>query len=145
MDGWISNVWLLEDNPEVHGQPACVLPLMAAVQEHQASTPVRPVLEYRNLSQLLRCNPGAESPVCEDTLRRWRQKDGTDYDILDVSKAYLQVRVAPHLLRYQTVVWQGKVYVMDDRHRVWIVSGSQADGPNHQVRNTVNAGSRQLC
>ena len=39
-------------------------------------------------------------------------KDGTDYDILDVSKAYLQVRVAPHLLRYQTVVWQGKVYVM---------------------------------
>ena len=39
VDGWISNGWLLEHNPEVHGQPACVLPLMAVVQEHQASTP----------------------------------------------------------------------------------------------------------
>ena len=32
--------------------------------------------------------------------------------MLDIRKAYLQVHVSPELLRYQTVVWREKLFVM---------------------------------
>ena len=46
--------------------------------------------------------------------RRWRQAGlPDDYRLLDISKAYLNVRVHPDLLRYQCVVWCNKVYVLE--------------------------------
>ena len=52
-------------------------------------------------------------PACEDTLRRWRRAENPDeLCLLDINKAYMQVRVAYELLRFQTVLWQGCVYVM---------------------------------
>ena len=51
--------------------------------------------------------------MCQDTLRKWRLAgDARVHKLLDIRKAYLNVRVAPELLRYQTVVWKGAVYVM---------------------------------
>ena len=111
--GWIENGWLVEHDPEKHGEPKCVLPLLAQVQEHKPSTPVRPCLDYRPLNSLIISQP-AEAPVCGETLRRWRQLgDASGYFLLDISKAYLRVHIAPHLQRYQTVVWNGKPYVME--------------------------------
>ena len=109
---WIDNEWLVEHDPAVHGEPACVLPLMTVTQEHKATTPVRPVLDYRCLNDLIVSNPGVQSPVCEDTLRRWRKKSAKEYELLDIKKAYLQLRVSPDLMRFQTVIWKGKTYVM---------------------------------
>ena len=88
-----------------------MLPLMAVAQAHKASTPERPVLNYRDLNKCLVSNPCFGSPVCGDTLRAWRQAD-TDSVLLDVKKAYLQVRVDPSLARYQVVVVNGVKYVM---------------------------------
>lgn len=86
---------------------------MAVAQEHKESTPVRPVLDYRQLNELIVSNPGNDAPVCQDKLRRWRKGDeSAEYSILDIRKAYLQVKVAPDLLRYQVVLWKGKKYVM---------------------------------
>ena len=109
---WIDREWLVEHDPAVHGEPACILPLMAVMQEHKPTTPVRPVLDYRRLNDVIVSNPGVESPVCEDTLRKWRKKGAKEYELLDIRKAYLQLRVSPELMRFQTVLWKGKTYVM---------------------------------
>ena len=77
------------------------------------TTPVQPCLDYRCLNECLQSEPGLDAVVCQDTLRKWRLAgDVRNHKLLDIRKAYLNVRVAPELLRYQTVVWKGAVYVM---------------------------------
>ena len=113
VDSWVKNGWLVEHNPAIHGDPAAVLPFIAVAQEHKATTPVRPCLDYRFLNDHLVSKPGMESPVCGETIRKWRATDEPEkFVMLDIRKAYLQVHVSPELLRYQTVVWRGKLFVM---------------------------------
>ena len=111
VDEWVANGWLIEHNPEVHGKPACVLPLMAVEQEHKLSTPVRPVLDYRHLNRQLVSHPGNDSSVCAESLRSWRRRED-EHKLLDIRKAYLQVHIRDDLLRYQVVVRQDTTYVM---------------------------------
>ena len=113
VDAWIDRGWMLPYSKEIHGEPACVLPLLAQVQEHKSSTPVRPCLDYRELNKLLLSQPGRDAPVCENILRKWRAiGDAGEFSVLDIKKAYLQIRVAPELLRYQVVIWKGERYAM---------------------------------
>eukprot|EP00117_Sycon_ciliatum_P010277 scpid12682/ scgid5529/ len=110
---WLDSDFLVPHDRELHGDPVAVLPLLAQVQEHKGTTPVRPCLDYRLLNRRLTSQPGRDAPVCEEALRRWRS-DGRpeEYCLLDIRKAYLQVRVAPDLLKFQTVMWNGRVYTM---------------------------------
>ncbi|XP_065195653.1 uncharacterized protein LOC135827058 [Sycon ciliatum] len=113
VDEWIERGWLVKHDAETHGRPACVLPLMAVSQPHKTSTPVRPVLDYRHLNKLLVSHPGTKSPVCAETLRQWRFKGEADeFELVDITKAYLQIHVSPELLRFQVVEWRGVRYVM---------------------------------
>ena len=75
VDEWVENGWLVDHDTDKHGAPACILPLMAVLQEHKLnqSMPVRPVLNYRRLNEHIVCHPGADSPVCEEKLRTWRR------------------------------------------------------------------------
>ena len=112
VQAWIDNGWLIKHDSKIHGEPAAVLPLMAVPQQHK-STPVRPVLDYCALNDCIVSMPGADAPVCEDTLRKWRREgDPKHCRMLDIRKAYLQVRMSSELLRYQTVLWKGQRYVM---------------------------------
>ena len=86
--GWIKNEWLVPHDSNVHGEVEAVLPLMAVAQAHTASTPVQPVLDYREMAKCLVSNAGFDSPVCGDTVRAWRQAD-TDSVLLDVKKGPL--------------------------------------------------------
>ena len=88
VEKWIDSGWLVPHDPKVHGQPAAVLPLIAQVQEHKETTPVRPVLDYRLLNKHLVSTPGRDAVVCEETLRKWR-KDGnpSELALLDIKKA----------------------------------------------------------
>ena len=63
VDEWVNDDWLVEHDEDVHGKPLGVLPLIAVMQEHKPSTPVRPVLDYRELNNRLLCNPGMDTPV----------------------------------------------------------------------------------
>ena len=109
----IENGWLVPHDEAVHGVPSCVLPLLAQVQEHKPSTPVRPCLDYRSLNAHLVSQPGTEAQDCGDTLRKWRcLGDPSDFSLIDIKKAYLQVHVAPELQKYQVVLWAGRTYVM---------------------------------
>ena len=92
-------------------KPLCVLPFLAVPQAHKPTTPVRPCLVYRRLNDHLVSHPGYDAPVCAEKIRQWCV-DSSDSVILDLKKAYLQVRVAPSLVRYQAVVWDGELYAM---------------------------------
>ena len=113
VESWIAKGWLIKHDQSVHGEPAAVLPLLAVSQPHTLSTPVRPVLDYRALNELIKYNPGTESPVCEDTVRQWRKKgDADNLEMLDIRKAYLQVFVSPDMYLFQTVLWNNEVCVI---------------------------------
>ncbi|XP_065189613.1 uncharacterized protein LOC135820225 [Sycon ciliatum] len=111
VDSWVEKGWLVEHDEATHGSPTAVIPLLAKSQAHKSTTPVRPCLDYRGLNNLIKSNPGMDAPACAEKIRKWGQVGG-QYELVDVRKAYLQVHVDPALLRYQVVVWRGKLYVM---------------------------------
>ncbi|XP_065176529.1 uncharacterized protein LOC135806289 [Sycon ciliatum] len=114
VDMWIRNGWLVPHDQAVHGEPGAVLPLLAVAQTHKESTPVRPCLDYRQLNKLIVSHPGLDVPVCQEKLRQWRSIGNADsHVLLDISKAYLNIRIAPALAKFQTVVWKGQLFAME--------------------------------
>ena len=98
---------------DIHGCPACVLLLIAVSQPHKTSTPARPVLDYGHLNKLSVSQPGTKSPVCAESLRQWRlEGEADEFELLYITKAYLQIHVSTELLRFQVVEWRGVRYVM---------------------------------
>ena len=112
MDAWVENGYLIEYDEATYGPPAAIIPLLAKDQAHKESTPVRPCLDYRGLNAVIKSNPGTDAPACGEKIRKWRQVADSQFELVDIRKAYLQVRVDPSLLRYQVVVWRGKLYAM---------------------------------
>eukprot|EP00117_Sycon_ciliatum_P045923 scpid44614/ scgid2187/ len=108
---WVDNGWLVKYDSEAFGEPVAVLPILAVSQQHKASTPVRPCLDYRALNACLVSHPGVTAPACDAKLRDWRRRSA-DSVLLDIRKAYLQVRIHPTLYKYQTVVYKGELYTM---------------------------------
>eukprot|EP00117_Sycon_ciliatum_P043595 scpid114729/ scgid31545/ len=66
-------------------------------------------------------------PCVARKVREWRTHDVTEYEMLDIRKAHLQVRMAPELLRYQRVKWKGKLYVMTRVALGWSVASTFTD------------------
>ena len=91
-----------------------VLPLLAVAQTPNESTPVRPCLDYRQLNKLIVSYPGLDVPVCQEKLRQWRFiANAVSRVLLDISKAYLNIRVRPALAKFQMVVWKGQLFAME--------------------------------
>jgi len=90
------------------GETGGIIPLMAVHQPQKSK--VRPVMDYRELNRFVQSHT-ADSSVCEDTLRLWRQR-GDQIRLLDLKDAYLQLRVDPELWRFQQVIHRGKRYYM---------------------------------
>ncbi|XP_043226913.1 uncharacterized protein LOC122384018 [Amphibalanus amphitrite] len=105
---WISEGWLREYDETVCGPAQGLLPLMAVTQA--AKNKVRPVLDYRELNQHLTPHT-ADADVCVEELRRWR-RHGRRVAVLDLKKAFLQLRVDPALWPYQTVIVRGRRYCL---------------------------------
>ena len=112
IDLWLAEGWLVPYDADRHGPPGAVLPLLAVCQEHKPTTPVRPCLDYRALNVRIISSPGREAPACPEKLREWRQRKGAS-KIVDIRKAFLNVRIHPTQQRFQMVVWQGRQYVME--------------------------------
>ena len=98
---WIAMGWL---------RPAtsvkATIPLMAVY--HPIKNKVRPVLDFRHINSYVSSHTG-ESSVCQETLRKWRQMSG-NIEMLDLEKAYLQIRVEDDLCQYQGVKYKGTLY-----------------------------------
>ena len=92
------------------GESGGVLPLMAVVQETKGK--VRPVLDFRELNESVRCHTGDDViDVCSEKLREWRQKEG-DAKMVDLRAAYLQIRVSEELWRHQLVRYKGELFCL---------------------------------
>ena len=106
LETWLNNGWLLPNPEEELGPPKALIPLMAVVQQNKSK--VRPVLDFRELNGYAYT---AHADVCVQKLREWRKK-GSNVSVLDLQRAYLQVRVHKSLWPYQTVIFEGKRYCL---------------------------------
>ena len=111
LEAWISEGILIPWDAERDGEIRNVLPLMSVRQQKGEITKVRPVLDFRVLNQYITSHPGAATPLCQERLREWRRL-GANCAVVDLRKAYLQVKIDPSLWSYQVVRWRGTTYVL---------------------------------
>uniref|UniRef100_A0A5S6QMM8 Reverse transcriptase domain-containing protein n=1 Tax=Trichuris muris TaxID=70415 RepID=A0A5S6QMM8_TRIMR len=71
---------------------------------------VRTVLDFREMNTHIDTFT-VNSDVCASKIREWRRR-GTSLSILDLKKAYLQIRVGESLWPYQTVIFHGRRYCL---------------------------------
>ena len=76
-----------------------LIPLMAVLQQRKSK--VRPMMDFRQLNCYVDVFT-ANADVCAAKLRKWRQK-GSNVSLLELKRAYLQVRVQKTLWPFQTV------------------------------------------
>ena len=107
---WVEEGWLEPYDGAKHGEVHGVVPLMAVLQRNK-NNKVRPVMDYRELNDLVSSRPGRDVAVCQEKIRVWRRM-GDNVCLLDLRKAYLQIHVAPNLHRYQAVKHKGQMYEM---------------------------------
>ena len=106
IEEWIANGWLQLYDEGTDGPPRGLLPLMAVQQPNK----VRPVLDYRELNGYVTAHT-ADADVCADQLRKWR-RHGSRVAVVDLRKAYLQLRLERRLWPYQTVKIRGQRYCL---------------------------------
>ena len=106
VERWIEDGVLKPWSGEVGG----ILPLMAVEQATKGK--IRPVLDFRELNESVRCHTGDEViDVCSEKMREWRQTEG-EAEIVDLRAAYLQIRVSEELWKHQLVKYKGQVYCL---------------------------------
>ena len=105
---WIDAGWLIPYPHKKLGPPKSLIPLMAVVQ--QSKSKVRSVMDYRELNQYVDTFM-ADADVCASKLQEWCQH-GPNVSLLDLRRAYLQVRVSESLWPFQTVMFASKRYCL---------------------------------
>ena len=108
LNTWNENGWLTPYDEAVHGRPRGLIPLMAV--EQGSKSKVRPVLDYRELNSHVPTHT-ADADVCADTLRKWR-RHGENIAVVDLKRAYLQLRTDQRLWPFQTVMIGGRRYAL---------------------------------
>ena len=96
---WMSSGWLVPNKEEELGPLKGLIPQMAVLQQHKSK--VRPVMDFLQL----KCQVDvfiANADVYKAKLRECRQK-GSNVSLLDLNRAYRQVRVQKSLWPFQTI------------------------------------------
>ena len=96
VEEWVKCGWLRVYDEDKHGPAKGLIPLMAVIQPTKDK--VRPVMDFREVNQYIDAYTG-DADVCADKLREWR-KMGPNVSVVDLAKAYLQVRVEEKLWPY---------------------------------------------
>ena len=104
----ITNRWLEPYDDVKLGPATGLIPLMAIVQQNKDK--VRPMMDFRELNSHVDVFT-ANADVCADKIREWRRL-GTNVAIVDLRRAYLQIRVHESLWSYQTVIFRGQRYCL---------------------------------
>ena len=108
LQNWVDNGWLVP-YPEDKLEPLKgLIPLIAVIQQNKQK--VRPVLDFRELNDHVDLFTAC-ADICTKKLREWRRA-GSNVSMLDLRKAYLQVRVHQSLWSYQTVLFKGQRYCL---------------------------------
>ena len=108
IEEWITNGWLEPYDDDKLGPAKGLIPLMAIIQQNKDK--VQPVMDFRELNSHVDAFT-ASADVCADKIREWRRL-GTNVAIVDLRRAYLQIRVHESLWSYQTVIFRGQRYCL---------------------------------
>ena len=108
---WLDSGILVRYDASRHGKVQRYLPLLAVRQEKRGTTKVRPVFDYRETNKMVESHPGGATPICAERLRTWRQV-GEAGGVLDLKKAYLQIRIVPELWVHQAIRWKDEVFLL---------------------------------
>ena len=101
-------MWLVPYLEDKLGPLKGLIPLMAVIQQNKEK--IRPVLDYQELNDHV--DPfTARADICTEKSREW-QRAGSNVSVLDLCKAYLQVRKHQSLWSYQTVLFKGRRYYL---------------------------------
>ncbi|XP_065645706.1 uncharacterized protein LOC136076160 [Hydra vulgaris] len=106
---WIDRKWLLEYDEKELGPPKGQIPLMAVIQRNKDHK-IRPVLDWREANYFIETYT-RDADVCVEKLREWRRM-GNKPAIIDLPKAYLQLKTDKSLWPFQTVVFRNKRYYL---------------------------------
>ena len=90
------------------GEPKVFLPLMTIKQA--AKGKVRPVLDYRAVNGFV-SSYTAGSLVCAEKLRKWRRM-GKSVELIDLKRAYLQIKLDRSLWPYQVIQHAGQEWCL---------------------------------
>ena len=108
IEEWITNGWLEPYDDEKLGPAKGLIPLMAIIQQNKDK--IRPVMDFHELNSHVDAFT-ASADDCADKIREWRRL-GTNVAIVDLRRAYLQIRVHESLWSYQTVIFRGHRYCL---------------------------------
>ena len=108
IEGWIEKKWLQKYEAKKHGPIKGLVPLMAVVQRNKGK--VRPVLDFRELNTFIEAFT-ANTEACADKLRDWR-RFGENVSIIDLSSAYMQLKIDEKIWAYQTVMFRGQRFCL---------------------------------
>jgi len=111
IEDWIEEGILVKHSPTAHGEIKSYIPLIAIEQQKGDTKKIRPVFDFRELNKKLESHPGGSLPLCRDRMREWRQK-GIPSHLLDLKRAYLQIKVDSELWCWQGVIWRGKTFLL---------------------------------
>jgi len=111
IETWVNDGILVPWNEQRDGELKNVVPLMSVKQQKGEVIKIRPVLDFRYLNDHIVSRPGAATPLCQSRLREWR-KFGPNCAVVDLKKAYLQIKIDPSLWCYQGVRWKGQTFVL---------------------------------
>ena len=108
---WISDGILVPWDQNMHGEVKNFVPLMSVFQMKGEISKVRPVLDFRSLNEHLASYPADATPLCQEKLRDWRKK-GSQCAVVDLRRAYLQIKMEKSLWCYQAVRFEGKIFLL---------------------------------
>ena len=108
IEGWIEKKWLQKHEAKKHGPIKGLVPLMAVVQRNKGK--MRPVLDFRELNTFIETFT-ANTDACADKLRDWR-RFGENFSIIDLSSAYMQLKIDEKLWAHQTVMFRGQRFCL---------------------------------
>ncbi|MPC58730.1 uncharacterized protein LOC123504848 [Portunus trituberculatus] len=100
--------WIFHMTKLNMGPAKGLIPLMAVIQLNKKK--VRPLMDFRELNTHI-CAYTADADVCADKLWEWR-KQGENVSVIDLAKAYLQIKIDNFLWPYQTVKFKGQRYCL---------------------------------
>lgn len=104
IEKWITKGWLVPYDETKFGEPKGVIPLMAVIQRNRRK--VWPVMDYWELNTHLETHT-ANTDIHAYRLREWRRM-GRNVKLINLKKAYLQVRVHHSGWAYKTVIFRGE-------------------------------------
>jgi len=108
LEEWKRKGYLIDYDEKMMGKSIGSIPIFGIIQVNKKK--VRPVFDFRNLNKYVDVYSGS-ADNCLEKLRKWRSKS-FKFSMLDLSDAYMQVRVHEDMWRYQSCIIDNKKYAL---------------------------------